>query len=50
MADHPAEPVTGSPIRAEIAGNRLELIETGEERLDALLELIDGRAAQRSGC
>jgi len=42
MADHPAEPVTHPPIRAEIAGNRLEVIETGEGRLHALLELIAG--------
>jgi len=30
------------PIRAEVAGNRLELIETGAERLRTLLELIGG--------
>ena len=42
MADHPAEPVTRPPIRAEIAGNSLEVIETGEGRLRALLELIAG--------
>jgi cardiolipin synthase len=42
MADHPAEPVTHPPIRAEIAGNLLEVIETGEARLRALLELIAG--------
>ena len=42
MADHPAEPVTHPPIRAEVAGNRLEVIETGEGRLRALLELIAG--------
>ena len=46
MADLPAEPVTRPPIRAEIAGNRLELIESGEERLRMLLALIGG--AQRS--
>jgi len=40
MADHPAEPVSHPPIRAEIAGNRLEVIETGAARLNALLELI----------
>lgn len=33
-------------ISAEVAGNRLELIETGEERLRVLLDLIAG--AQRS--
>jgi cardiolipin synthase A/B len=42
MADHPAEPVTHPPIRAEVAGNRLEVIETGEGRLRALLDLIAG--------
>jgi len=46
MADLPAdpsrEPLSRSPIRAEIAGNRLELIESGEERLRTLLELIEG--------
>jgi cardiolipin synthase A/B len=50
MADLPAdpsrEPLSRSPIRAEIAGNRLELIESGEERLRTLLELIEG--AERS--
>ena len=40
MADHPAEPVSQPPIRAEIAGNRLEVIETGAARLQALLKLI----------
>jgi cardiolipin synthase len=42
MADLPAEPVTRPPIRAEIAGNRLELIESGEARLRILLDLIAG--------
>lgn len=42
MADHPAEPVSRVPITAEIAGNRLQLIESGEERLRVLLELIAG--------
>ena len=50
MADLPAdpsrEPLSSSPIRAEIAGNRLELIESGEERLQTLLKLIEG--AERS--
>jgi cardiolipin synthase len=50
MADLPAdpsrEPLSRSPIRAEIAGNRLELIDSGEERLRTLLELIEG--AERS--
>jgi cardiolipin synthase len=44
MADLPTEaaPAGASAIRAEIAGNRLEVIESGEERLRALLALIDG--------
>jgi len=42
MADYPAEPITRPPIRAEIAGNRLELIESGEARLRILLDLIAG--------
>ncbi|HEY6048131.1 MAG TPA: phosphatidylserine/phosphatidylglycerophosphate/cardiolipin synthase family protein [Sphingomicrobium sp.] len=46
MADLPPEPVSAPPISAEIAGNRLVLIESGEERLQTLLSLIDG--AQQS--
>jgi cardiolipin synthase A/B len=46
MADHATPPATREPIRAEIAGNRLELIESGIERFRLLLELIGG--AQRS--
>jgi cardiolipin synthase len=42
MADHPPEPPSHSPITAEIAGNRLEVIESGEARLRLLLELIGG--------
>jgi cardiolipin synthase len=46
MADRPAEHhgnnIPMPPIRAEIAGNRLELIESGKERLRVLLELIAG--------
>ncbi|MCL6730742.1 phospholipase D-like domain-containing protein [Sphingomonas hankyongi] len=42
MADASSEPVSSPPIRAEIAGNRLELIESGEARLEMLLELIAG--------
>ena len=42
MADHPAEPITRPPITAEIGGNRLEMIESGEARLSILLELIGG--------
>src|SRR6476661_5011815 len=44
MADQP--PIARPPIRAEIAGNRLELIESGDARLRLLLDLID--SAQRS--
>jgi cardiolipin synthase A/B len=40
MADQP--PVSRPPIRAEVAGNRLELIESGGARLKLLLELIGG--------
>jgi cardiolipin synthase len=39
MADQPAEAIT-TPISAEIAGNRLELIESGEARLRMLIEHI----------
>ena len=46
MADRAATPAARAPIRAEIAGNRLELIETGQERFGMLLSLIG--AAQRS--
>jgi cardiolipin synthase A/B len=46
MPDQATEPLTSPPIRAEIAGNRLELIESGAARLDMLLELIAG--AERS--
>jgi len=40
MADQAAPAATKAPIRAEIAGNRLELIETGQERFRLLLKLI----------
>ncbi len=33
---------TAQPIRAEVAGNRLELIESGAARLETLLDLIAG--------
>ena len=46
MADHATPPATREPIRAEIAGNRLELIESGVERFTMLLQLIAG--AERS--
>ena len=46
MADLAAEPFTRPPIRADIAGNRLRLIESGDERLATLLQLIG--AAERS--
>src|SRR5258708_25139101 len=42
MADAAHEPITRPPIRAEIAGNRLEVIEGGADRLHALLALIGG--------
>jgi cardiolipin synthase len=42
MADAEAALATRPPITAEIAGNKLELIESGEERLRLLLELIAG--------
>ena len=40
MANRAPEPVTTPPIRAEVAGNMLEVIETGEARMRVLLELI----------
>lgn len=40
MPDDPAEPIASPPIRAEIAGNTLELIESGRARLTLLLQLI----------
>jgi len=46
MADQPTEPITRPPIQAEIAGNFIELIESGEARLALLLNLIAG--AERS--
>jgi cardiolipin synthase len=42
MADHGTETVRRTAIQAEIAGNRLELIESGEARLRVLLEMIGG--------
>lgn len=42
MADQPPQTVSLAPICAEIAGNRIELIESGEARLRLLLELIGG--------
>jgi cardiolipin synthase len=42
MADQAAPSARTPPIRAEIAGNRLELIETGQERFRLLLDLIAG--------
>jgi cardiolipin synthase len=42
MADQAASAKTSAPIRAEIAGNRLELVESGLERFNMLLELIGG--------
>ena len=42
MADQATPPATRAPITAEIAGNRLELIENGIDRFNMLLELIGG--------
>ena len=42
MADAATEPVTRPPISAEIAGNRIELIESGADRFTMLLGLIHG--------
>jgi hypothetical protein len=36
MADQPDTP--RPPIRAEVAGNRLQVIETGDARLHAILD------------
>jgi cardiolipin synthase len=46
MADRGAPPATNAQIRAEIAGNRIEVIESGEARFRLLLQLIE--QAQRS--
>ena len=46
MADLAAQPATTAPITAEIAGNRLQLVESGVERFEMLLSLIAG--AQKS--
>ena len=40
MAEQLAEPTSPSPIRTEIEGNELVLIESGQQRLDLLLDLI----------
>ena len=42
MADQATPAATKPPIRAEIAGNRLELIERGVDRFTMLLQLIEG--------
>jgi cardiolipin synthase A/B len=42
MADHATPTAADSCIRAEIAGNRLVLIESGEDRFRLLLDLIAG--------
>ena len=42
MADQATSQTTSAPIRAEIAGNRLELIDGGVDRFNLLLELIGG--------
>ena len=44
MADASPASATRPPIRAEIAGNQIEVIERGEDRLHALLALITGAA------
>jgi cardiolipin synthase len=41
MPDGPNLP-TREPIRAEVAGNRLEVIERGDARLRSILDLIAG--------
>ena len=46
MADLAAQPAKTAPIMAEIAGNRLQLVESGVERFEMLLSLIAG--AQKS--
>jgi cardiolipin synthase len=46
MADQPTAASKTEPIRARVEGNALELIETGQGRVDALLALIG--SAQRS--
>ena len=42
MADQAAQSAARPSIRAEIGGNRLELIESGVDRFTMLLQLIDG--------
>lgn len=44
MGDAPAQPRVerAEPIRATVAGNKLELVDRGERRLEALLALIRG--------
>jgi len=42
MADQPAHPPAPPPIHADVAGNRLQLIESGKERFRMLLDLIGG--------
>ena len=46
MDNRSAVPANLVPIRAEIGGNRLELVESGEERLRLLLRLVE--AAEHS--
>lgn len=46
MADQQTEAATSEPIRAIVEDDRLELIESGEARMEALLGLIEG--AKRS--
>ena len=42
MADQPAELATPPRVRADIAGNSLELIASGQERFQMLLALLAG--------
>jgi cardiolipin synthase len=42
MVDADASPTDAVRIAADVAGNRLELLEGGSERLSAILALIDG--------
>jgi cardiolipin synthase len=42
MADASRQPASSSPIHAEIGGNLIEVIESGDTRLHALLALING--------
>ena len=45
-----ADAAAGPEIRAEIAGDTLELLDTGKARLRALLDPIARAKQQRSNC